>query len=319
MPAPAASGQAAPASDAVAPVTLQASADRTAVTVGDPVAVTYTVRHPAGYTILSFDPSRNLEALTLLDVKEGSPKTLENGQIEETRVLILAAYATGAKEIPAITVVYRDPSGAEGQVSGKAIALDVASVLQTGQKDPADIKPVVSMPEKAIWPSLLLGALIVGAALAYFWWRRRRRAPEAVAAAPAAPPRPAHEIAYAELERLLSSGLLEKGAVKEFYIELAEIGRRYLRGALRHRHVRTHDRRGDRGAAPGARDGRDHRQGGRVPVRLRPREVRQVLPGAGGDAAHRRGLLPAGGRDDKIAEPLPGTAPPLTAAGGALS
>jgi hypothetical protein len=45
---------------------------------------------------------------------------------------------------------------------------------------------------------------------------------------PAAPPRPAHEIAYAELERLLSSGLLEAGRVKEFHIELAEILRRYL-------------------------------------------------------------------------------------------
>src|SRR6185295_3317925 len=42
------------------------------------------------------------------------------------------------------------------------------------------------------------------------------------------PPRPPHEIAYGEMQRLLSSGLLEKGRLKEFYIELAEIMKRYL-------------------------------------------------------------------------------------------
>ena len=51
---------------------------------------------------------------------------------------------------------------------------------------------------------------------------------ETAPAAPPGPPRPAHETAYAELERLLSSGMLEKGLVKQFYIELAEILRRYL-------------------------------------------------------------------------------------------
>src|SRR5262249_31796986 len=54
------------------------------------------------------------------------------------------------------------------------------------------------------------------------------RRPAVQKAVPAAPPRPEHEVAYAELERLLNSNLLDKGKVKEFYIELAEIIRRYL-------------------------------------------------------------------------------------------
>jgi hypothetical protein len=78
-----------------------------------------------------------------------------------------------------------------------------------------------------IWPWLLL-ALLLLAAGAWWLWRRRRAKPEEGVSAPAPPPQPAHIVAYAELERLLSSGLLEQGGLKEFYIELAEILKRYL-------------------------------------------------------------------------------------------
>jgi hypothetical protein len=84
------------------------------------------------------------------------------------------------------------------------------------------------MPVPPLWPFILLAAAAAAAVAIWIWRRRRSRGAPAEAAAPARPPRPAHEIAYAELERLLASGLLEKGRVKEFYIELAEIMRRYF-------------------------------------------------------------------------------------------
>jgi len=217
----------APDGGAGAPVTVAVTVDRSAVTIGDPITLTLTVRRPQGFEVVSLDPDRALEALTLLDRREGSPRTLPDGRVEEVRTITLAAYETGSKEIPAITVVYRDTGGREGRVATERVGIEVASVLAAGQTEPADIKAPATMPERAVWPWVLAGALLAVAA-GYLWWRRRRRGEAAVAPAPAAPPRPAHEIAYEQLERLLSSDLLAKGAVKEFYIELAEIVRRYL-------------------------------------------------------------------------------------------
>ncbi len=211
-----------------APVTAEVQADRTAVTVGDPVTLTFRVVHPPGFTIVSFDPGRGLDALTLLDQVEGAPHTLPTGQVEEQRTVKVAAYEVGRKEIPAITVTWRDASGKEGSAATRPITVEVASVLKAGQTEPADIKNPVGMPERSLWPWVGLAAALLAALLWYLWRRRRHRAPVEETAAAAAPPRPAHEIAYEELERLLSSGRLDRGAVKEFYIELAEIVRRYL-------------------------------------------------------------------------------------------
>jgi hypothetical protein len=74
----------------------------------------------------------------------------------------------------------------------------------------------------ALLLALLAAALIL--------WRRRGKPLPAIAAAPAGPVLPPHELAYRELERLLASGLLREGRIKEFHVELAEIIKRYLAG-----------------------------------------------------------------------------------------
>jgi len=214
---------------AAAPLSVEVAADRTTLTVGDPVRLTFTMRHTPGITIVTFDADRALAGLTLLDQVEATPRTLEDGRVEEARIVTLAAYETGTKELAPVRIVYSDASGHEGSVTTAPIKVEVASVLTAGQTDPADIKKPITLPERAVWPWLVLAALIVAAAIAALWWRRRRRRGAGVdTAAPPEPPRPAHEIAYAELERLLAAGLLERGEIKRFHIELAEIARRYL-------------------------------------------------------------------------------------------
>jgi len=211
------------------PVSVAIAADHTAATVGDPIRITFTVRRPADAAIVTFDADRSLDAMTLLDQVEGQPKTLPDGRVEELRVVTLAAYETGPKSLAPVRIVYRTADGKEGSVATQPLSIQVSSVLTAGQTDPADIKKPAMLPERALWPWFLLGALLLAAAIGFWWWRRRRRpvvTPTPII--PAAPPRPAHEIAYAALERLLASGLLERGEVKKFYIELAEIERRYL-------------------------------------------------------------------------------------------
>ena len=46
--------------------------------------------------------------------------------------------------------------------------------------------------------------------------------------AESAPPRPPHEIAYEELERIESLSFLEQGLIKKHYTEISEVIRRYI-------------------------------------------------------------------------------------------
>lgn len=210
-------------------VRLELGADRTAVTVGDPITLTVRLTHPRGARLLPFNPERFIGDLTLLERTNLPPRSLPDGRVEETWTMRVAVYRPGAVTVPAFEAGYADASGKEAKATSPPITLRVDSVLSPGETHPADIKKQVEMPERRLWPFVLAGILLAGA-LAWFWLRRRRRRPAEAAAAPAVPPRPPHEVAYAELERLLSSGWLEAGRIKEFYVELAEIIRRYVEG-----------------------------------------------------------------------------------------
>jgi hypothetical protein len=212
---------------AMGDVRLDVSADRSTATVGDPITLRVRLTYPHGTTIRSFAPERSLHDLTLLDRAVQPAKPLPDGRIEEVRTLKVAAYKVGSLDVPSMEATFVDDTGQEGKVTSAPVALRVESVLAPGESQPADIKPQAGMPESRLGFFLLLGlaALLIAV---WAFWRRRARAPEPTVAAPVVPPRPPHETAYAELERLLSSGWLEQGRLKELYIELAEILKRYL-------------------------------------------------------------------------------------------
>ena len=211
-----------------APVVLSVAADRDAVTIGDPITLTVTLVRPAQTRIDRFEPESALQSVGLLRSGDVRTRILPDGRVEEVRTLTFASYEVGSGTIPPIEVAFTDASGRGGTEHSAPVPFTVASVLAEGETEPADIKAPVTMPEVPLWPWVAL-ALALAAFAAWAVWRRRRRRPaEAAAAAPAGPPRPAHEVAYAELQRLLASALLERGRVKEFHIELAEIIRRYL-------------------------------------------------------------------------------------------
>lgn len=223
---PGAPGPAVPGADQVK---FTARASHAEVTVGDPITVTFTLTRPEGLSLATFDADRSLAGLDLLASTTTAPRRLQDGSVEESRVVTFAAYKPGAGEIPAVKVVLRDASGKETEAVSSSLPFNVVSVLKEGETEPADLKRPLEMRERLLWPWFLAGGLAL-ALVAFLLWRRfRRRRPVAPAPViPVAPPRPEHEIAYEELQRLLASGLLERGEVKKFYIALAEIIRRYL-------------------------------------------------------------------------------------------
>jgi hypothetical protein len=208
-------------------VSIEAVADRRTVTVGDPITVTVRLVHPPDVRVTSFDPEVSLGDLAPLARTTAETRKLPDGRMEERRVLKVARYQMGASRVPSFEASFVDARGKEGKVATRPVPFTVGSILSEGDTRPADLKNPAIMATTPIWPWIAAAAALAVLAILWLWRRRKRRALPQVAV-PAAPPRPAHEAAYAELERLLSSGLLEAGRLKEFYIELAEIARRYV-------------------------------------------------------------------------------------------
>jgi hypothetical protein len=210
---------------------ISVTADRTAATIGDPIELTVRLVVPAGAEVKSFAPDDRLAALNILDRSAEPAVELGDGRRAQVLRYRIAAYDLDGIEVPALQATVVGAGGEETTVASRPLSISIASVLSGEDSEPADIKSPVSMPVAPLWPWLLLAALLLAAGA---WWlrRRRRTGGDEAAAVPEAPPRPAHLVAYGELERLLSSGLLERGGEKEFYIELAEILKRYLEARL---------------------------------------------------------------------------------------
>jgi hypothetical protein len=227
-----------PALRAEEAVTVQASADRVRATVGDRIVVKVAIAHPPGISVLAPVPVLG-EGSTLV-IEPASAPAAPGGKRQPTPrppsrdVFFFSAQAfeTGKTSLPGFRVDWTGPGGKRGSASSAPVPIEILSVLKGPKEQPADIKPPAQLPPPPFpWAAAASGALLLALLVAaILWWRRRRRKPAAPLAAPARPPVPPHELAYRELERLLASGLLRSGKIKEFHVDLAEIIKKYLSG-----------------------------------------------------------------------------------------
>lgn len=205
-------------------VRLTAEPSKSTVTVGEPFTVTVQAVAPAG-TSWDFPVEVAADGL-LLKVVETSG---EAGAVYQATVFTL-----DQATIPSISASYKLPDGSAGKVSSEPVVITVASLLpdDPAQQRLADLRPPVPLPAAPIfW--LVLGLLLVGLAggVAWWWGRRRLRAPGDALPPPPLEVPPAEE-ARAALQRLHEAGLVERGELRDFYIELAVIAKRYLERRL---------------------------------------------------------------------------------------
>ena len=224
------------------------------ITVGDPVILKLTVTHPPG-VVFDYPDATKLSAPQAPAATAGQPPA-DHAEpdasapprflVEEVRpveanppnpgetswTIRIRPFAPGDTKLPALVISYRMPGSTEARtVATEPIDLHVMSVLKSDKEEPSDIRDPWWLP-RALWPWIVgvlaaLAAFFAGRAL---WRRWRRRAPVAAPepARPAPPQEPAYERARRELERLLASGLLAQGRVKEFHVMLSEIVKRFL-------------------------------------------------------------------------------------------
>lgn len=230
------SGLAASRARAQQPATLDVSADRTKVTVGDRIAVTLVLRTPAG-SQPDFGPVEQQfgDGLDVLVVGLPEQQSLPDGRAEFRVRYEVAAFQPGATQIPPLSVAFDGPGG-RATASASPLPIAVASVIPpdaapTGVRD---LKPQIDLTYRAGIPGRTIAIaviavliLLVAGALAARWlWRRLRTAPAAPVSAVA--PSAAEATARAELDRIAALGLLDTGDVHQFHALLATCVRRYL-------------------------------------------------------------------------------------------
>jgi hypothetical protein len=212
------SGQEAPSATATASVEQ--------VSVGERFHVDVSVAGPEG-TRWSFPEQAGDDAVELKLLPPDPETPLPTG----TRRYGALAFALEDAVVPEIAVGYRLPDGSEGELQTGEIPLEVRSLLPKAPEEQtlAGIRPPrplsIGLP---FWILVgLVAATLIGAAWAV-WHQSRKPALEP----PPPPPTPADVEALAALDRLAATDYAARGSWRDYYIELAQIAKRYLERRL---------------------------------------------------------------------------------------
>ena len=210
-----------------APPSLRVAVDTTTTTVGGRLHLTVAVEHAPDATV-QWPDSLDLAPFEVLGAVV-NPATVADGRVTSTAVLTLTAFELGELEIPSFTVEVASPGGTSELITDPFGIAVVTVGLDEGQ-DIRGIRGPLSIPRSMLVIGLWI--LVLALAAAAGWWlaRRARRRTTDEGFVAEGPPRPAHEIAYEQLDWLETSGLLGQGRIKEYYIEVSDIIRRYLEG-----------------------------------------------------------------------------------------
>ena len=210
-----------------APPSLRVAVDTTTATVGARLHLTVAVEHPAAATV-QWPDSLDLAPFEVVDAVV-SPPAVADGRATTTAVLTLTAFELGELEIPSFVVGVASPAGV-AELATDPFGIAVVSVGLDEGTDIRDIRGPLSIPRSWLVIGLWVLALALAAGGGYWLAHRARRRATDEGPVSEGPPRPAHEIAYEALGWLESSTLLRQGRIKEYYIEVSDIIRRYLEG-----------------------------------------------------------------------------------------
>lgn len=163
-----------------------------------------------------------------LEVLESYPvDTIKKGALYELiKKYGLTQFDSGRYVIPRLPVVINNQT-----VQTDSLKLEVADVkVDTLKQKMYDIKPVLYAKINSTWWIWLL-VIVVLAGLGYgVWWylKKRKAQPKKVPEVFVSP----IEKATSQLQNLERKQLLERGAVKEYYSEMADIARMYIEEAI---------------------------------------------------------------------------------------
>lgn len=213
------------------PATCTIDIDKTEITIADRLHFAITVITDPDYSVTLPKPGEKLSGFGIVDVHTSPPGLTKDGKNKITRTYVLEPFLSGDYDIPEMTIDFRKTGEDETKahtLETEKITIHVKSVLPEKLKNLkiADIRPPGQMPEKisaVIWISAGAALILVACGIGFFIYRRRH-----ATIINAQLLIPAHERAFAALERLVAKNFVEQGEIKTFYQEISDILRRYI-------------------------------------------------------------------------------------------
>ncbi len=154
-----------------------AQAEKPEITVGDPLALTLTVNHPAGTQALLPQLDATWGDFELSSQSPVAVTENADGSLTTAQTLEVTLFAPGLYATPPLAITLSDGDGNLSQALAGPVDVTVASVLNDGQSELYDIKGQAALPLPANYlPIVGAIALLLGAgALGWLLYRRFSR------------------------------------------------------------------------------------------------------------------------------------------------
>jgi hypothetical protein len=209
------------------PVTVRVAVSRKELTIAERLDLLVETRAGSGYVTALPRFGDKLEQFGIVDYRSEPPKLESDGTVVTRRTYELEPFLSGEYVIPPMTVSFHEVGDSTiHYMESDTIRVTVTSILPEDQAG-LEIKEIAGPAEL---PSDYRGAMVIGAAVllvsgavVFLLWRRSKRLREMTARKV-----PAHEKAFALLERLLAEGLVEEKRYAEFTARVSDILRVYI-------------------------------------------------------------------------------------------
>ena len=224
------------AQDAALPdIRVTLVADRTELTVGDPIGLTLEVTHPGDHVVVM--PRLAPEWGAFKVRRQSAASIAQNGDGTRTtgQQLEVTLFAPGEFETPDLPLSVRRPDGSVERMSPTPVRLTVVSVLSGDEETLRDIRAPADF-STPLWEQLYFRVLVVNVvaavilvALGLVLYRRAHGRDET--SAPTVQYRAPWEVALQELDRIESLDLPGHGRLKDHYALVSRALRVYVQSA----------------------------------------------------------------------------------------
>ncbi|MEM1097121.1 MAG: hypothetical protein AAGJ10_21200 [Bacteroidota bacterium] len=211
---------------------VEAYVDTDSITVGDRFRLSLVATHDIGTEAVFLSPTMSdtlFGDLVVTKRLETYQRTTMSQRRVDSTVYEVTTFALDTARVASIPVLFTVDGGDTTFAASRPMFLTITSLVPEDATEIRDLAPLSEFP-RPIWPWIVaIVVLLVVCALLYYFWRKQQNkpaAPEQVM--PEAPPIPAFEEAMQRLKALEQVDLYNEGAVKPFYVELADLFRRYV-------------------------------------------------------------------------------------------